>query len=121
MTTWQVIALLAGAGLGTYLLRYLPMRWYEVLQRLTAGSSWQVVLIALGPAAIVALLVVSVWGLVDTDQVVSLQSDALRIALVFVLMLLFRLCVQNTIAVTFVGVLSYGGLVMVQNAIGAGL
>lgn len=108
MSQWQAVILLLGAGVGTYLLRYLPMRWFELLDRLVAGSVWQTVIVALGPAAIIALLVVSLRGLVSTDQVGQWQADSLRIGLSCLAMILARLKWKNTIAITFVGVGCYG-------------
>lgn len=108
MSQWQLVILLLGTGLGTYLLRYLPMRWFDFLDRIVAGSVWQQVIIALGPAAIIALLVVSLRGLVSTDQVGQWQADSLRIGLSCLVMILVRIKWKNTIAITFVGVCSYG-------------
>lgn len=104
----QLILLLLGTALGTYLLRYLPMRYYQLLNRITAGSKWHYVIVALGPAAIIALLVVSLRGLISIDEEHQWQADLIRIVIACMLMGLVRVKCKNTIAITFVGVCCYG-------------
>lgn len=115
MTVQAIVLLLVGAGLGTYLLRYLPMRWYVTLEALFQRPKLKRVLSALGPAAIVALLVVSLVGLTQSTNRWTWQSDELRIALAIAAMLLSRYWQQNTIATTGVGVVAYGLILWLQS------
>ena len=110
-----LIMLLIGAGLGTYLLRYLPMRWYASLETVFQRPLVRYVLSALGPAAIVALLVVSLVGLTDAAHRWSAQSDELRIGLALGAMMLSRLWQKNAILTTLIGVVSYGLVLVVQS------
>lgn len=114
MTRWQVIGLLAGAGLGTYCLRYLPMRWYVLLQEVFERSRLKAVLSALGPAAIVALLVVSLKGLATNE---AQEVDPVRVGhilLALAAIWLSHIKYKNTMLATFVGVVVYGVLVWWQ-------
>lgn len=110
-----LITLLIGAGLGTYLLRYLPMRWYASLETVFQRPLVRNVLSALGPAAIVALLVVSLVGLTDPAHRWSIQSDELRIGIALGGMLLSRIWQKNIILTTLVGVVCYGIVLMIQS------
>lgn len=114
MSTGSVVFLLVGAGLGTYLLRYLPMRWYVTLETVFQRPTFKRVLSALGPAAIVALLVVSLVGLTHSENRWSWQSDELRMGVALMAMLLSRYWYKNTIVTTFVGVMSYGLILWLQ-------
>lgn len=65
---------IACCGLGTFLLRYLPLR-----QRMTGGRRhplWNGFLQAVGPAAITALVVVSLWGMTGKEW-----ADAKNVAI----------------------------------------
>lgn len=56
---------IACCGLGTFLLRYLPL-----LRRVATGrrhAAWNGFLQAVGPAAITALVVVSLWGMISAE------------------------------------------------------
>lgn len=114
MSAWSVAALLVGAGLGTYLLRYLPMRWYVALQVLFQRPLFERVLGALGPAAIVALLVVSLVGLTDDSSSWGWQAAELRIFLALMVMVSSHLWLKSTITTTFLGVVSYGIVLFLQ-------
>lgn len=107
MSLWKVLGLLAGAGLGTYLLRYLPLRWYAKLQRVFQRPALRAALIALGPAAIVALLVVSLSGLIDFNTAAQGRADGLRIAFVLGAIWISHKYTKNTLIATFTGVLIY--------------
>ena len=113
MSAWSIAGLLVGAGLGTYLLRYLPMRWYVALQVLFQRPLFERVLGALGPAAIVALLVVSLVGLTDGSSW-GWQAAELRIVLALMVMVSSHLWFKNTIVTTFLGVVSYGVVLFLQ-------
>lgn len=115
MNELQAIGLLAGAGLGTYLLRYLPMRWYVVMQSAFKRPNLRVVLAALGPAAIVALLVVSLKGLIDFTKIEQSQADLVRIAFSLFAIWLSHKRFKNTIIATFIGVAIYAGILWWQN------
>lgn len=114
LTQWQVITLLAGAGLGTYLLRYLPMRWYVLLRSAFEQPLLRAALTALGPAAIVALLIVSLKGLVRMDETWQTQQDLLRIIVALAAIAVSRKLYKNTIVATFIGVAVYGGVLWLQ-------
>lgn len=114
MSATAVVGLLVGAGLSTYLLRYLPMRWYLSLEGVFQRPMFKRVLSALGPAAIVALLVVSLVGLTQSAHRWTWQSDELRIVLALMLMVLSRVWQKSTIATTFIGVVCYGVVLWLQ-------
>lgn len=115
MSRWQIVGLLFGAGLGTYLLRYLPMRWFVLLQDFFERPRLKIVLGALGPAAIVALLVVSLKGLAvnELQQVEPFSVGRIFLALVAIWFMHKRY--QNTMLATLVGVAVYGVLVWLQH------
>lgn len=115
MSSSALLVLLIGAGLGTYLLRYLPMRWYASLETVFQRPAVKYVLSALGPAAIVALLVVSLMGLTDAAYRWSAQSDELRIGIALGCMILNRYWQKNAILTTLLGVVTYGLVLMLQN------
>lgn len=107
MGAWQTVGLLVGAGLGTYLLRYLPLRWYAKLQFLFQRPTLRAALTALGPAAIIALLVVSLNGLIDFSSVQQGRADILRVMFSLGAIWLSHKYTKNTIAATFTGVIIY--------------
>lgn len=115
MDTKSVFYLLMGAGVGTYLLRYLPMRWYLTLQTIFERPDLRAVLVTLGPAAIVALLVVSLSGLVglNTPKVALGQVGPIGLACT-VMWIVFRWW-RNTILITVIGVFSYGVVLYSQS------
>lgn len=114
LTQWQVVILLVGAGLGTYLLRYLPMRWYVLLRSAFEKPLLRAALTALGPAAIVALLIVSLKGLVRMEQAWQSQQDLFRIVIALATIALSRKLYKNTIVATFIGVVVYGVIMWIQ-------
>ena len=115
MSVWQALGLVAGAGLGTYLLRYLPLRWYTKLQRVFQRPALRAALTALGPAAIVALLVVSLSGLIDFSTADQGRADVLRISLALGVIWISHKYTKSTIAATFTGVLIYALLLSLQS------
>lgn len=115
MNKLQTMGLLIGAGLGTYLLRYLPMRWFIVMQSALKRPRLKVVLTTLGPAAIVALLVVSLKGLIDLTKIEQAQADLVRIILSLIAIWLSHKKFNNTIIATFIGVAVYGAILWWQN------
>ena len=74
------------SGIGTFLIRLLPMIWQERgIGRGAGHGRARRALDAIGPAAIVALLVVSFWGLVDlrhapVDTVAPVVAGVLGVA-----------------------------------------
>lgn len=114
MTSWQVAGLLIGAGLGTYLLRYLPLRWYVKMQVAFQRPALHTALTALGPAAIIALLVVSLNGLIDFSSVQQGRADLLRIGLALGAIWLSHKYSKNTIVATFTGVIIYALILWLQ-------
>ena len=114
MTGIQALCLLAGAGMGTYLLRYLPLRWYLKLQVIFQRPILRAALTALGPAAIVALLVVSLNGLIDFSSVQQGRADLLRIVLALGAIWFGHKYSKSTIIATFSGVALYASLLWLQ-------
>lgn len=107
MTTWQALSLVMAAGVGTYLLRYLPLRWYAKLHTAFQQPALRAALSALGPAAIIALLVVSLNGLIDFSTAQQSQADLLRIALALSAIWISHRYTKNTMVATFTGVAIY--------------
>ncbi|MCX5591941.1 hypothetical protein [Alcaligenes endophyticus] len=103
-----LMIVIALAGLGTYLIRVLPMKWHERGQQQHSDKAHSTRLIpvlqAIGPAAIVALLCISLAGLLTPP---SWLSDSLCVALGLLgVMVGHRL---GGIAIgTLLGVLTYG-------------
>lgn len=95
---------IACCGLGTFLLRYLPL-----LRRVTTGrrhAAWNGFLQAVGPAAITALVVVSLWGMVSF-QIASPKTLAVTIG-VFGTVLAHWLTGKNLVLTVLGGTLAYG-------------
>lgn len=105
MSDSQLLMLIVLAGIGTYLMRLLPMLYG---QRLAAGrGAIALVLGALGVAAITALIVVSLLGLV------AQQAGWIRLSLSALLVLLVLRLARNVGVATLVGALGYGLLSLV--------
>lgn len=64
----EMVWMIALCGAGTYLLRWLPL-WRARNQRMekSGAEGVQRWLAGVGPAAIAALLVVALWGVLDAD------------------------------------------------------
>ena len=100
MTNHELLLLIVLAGLGTYLMRLLPMLYG---QQLAAGRGvLALVLSALGVAAITALIVVSLVDLVGQ------QVGVLRLLLASLTVLVTLKVVRNVGVATLVGALAYG-------------
>jgi len=96
----ELVLLIALAGLGTYLMRLLPMLYG---QQLAAGRGvLSLVLSALGVAAITALIVVSLVDLADQ------QAGLLRLLLASLAVLFTLRIVGNVGVATLAGALIYG-------------
>lgn len=59
--TLELFLLILICGIGTYLLRWLPLRWQQGGAYERLHPRLRLALAALGPAAIVALLIASLW------------------------------------------------------------
>ncbi|MFT0548286.1 AzlD domain-containing protein [Allopusillimonas ginsengisoli] len=110
MKTSTLLWVVLFSGLGTFLIRLIPMIWQESgVINTTNQSRLRRALDAIGPAAIVALLVVSFWGLVD------IREDAVASAAPLVAGVLGVVAGKKwlkTIAWgTLAGVLAYGATV----------
>lgn len=106
MNSWLIVIL---AGLGTFLLRYLPLR--KVAQRPASSkprsARSQAFLQAIGPAAITSLLVVSLWPLWTEPP----ASRALAIVLALASIVITRRFTRDIAIPTLVGATVYGVLV----------
>ncbi|NYT36629.1 hypothetical protein ERD78_07080 [Allopusillimonas soli] len=102
-TVGWVIAL---SGLGTLLVRLLPMIWHDRSQGAVKGTgTLRRALDAIGPSAIVALLVVSVWSLVDAQ---AFAGSVLPVLAGMAGVVLGRLLLGGIAWATLAGVLAYG-------------
>ncbi|TCT01631.1 AzlD domain-containing protein [Paralcaligenes ureilyticus] len=106
MNTFTVLWVIALSAAGTFLIRYLPMRWQEK----GAGQEWMRgpvgrALDAIGPAAIVALIVVSCGSLLGTP--VSVR-DGVALVLGLVAVALGKKILHSIAGATLAGVLIYG-------------
>lgn len=106
MNTSALIWTIVLGGAGTLLIRLLPMVWHEKGAKGGAGrAGLRRALDAVGPSAIVALLVASFWGMVVPDP--SIQ--AVLPLLIGVLGVMLGKWLFRTIAwATLAGVLAYG-------------
>ena len=101
---WWVVLL---CGLGTFFLRLWPMRWHqgrgdEAMQPWLRGA-----LQALGPAAIGALLVASLWSQWRWGQP---AWPLMRVVLSLLAIVLARRVAGGVALPTLAGILAYGGL-----------
>lgn len=106
MSGSSLLWVIALSGAGTLLIRLLPMIWQDKGIRKAAGrGGLRRALDAIGPSAIVALLVVSFWGMMAPQA--SVQAVAPIVAGLAGVWLGKRLL--HTIAwATLAGVLAYG-------------
>ncbi len=97
---------IAACGIVTFLIRYLPMRWREKgVGRAAAGGRWRYALDAIGPSAIMALLITSFWSMVATDPG---AATVVPIAAGIGGVILGKKLLGNIAAATLSGVLAYG-------------
>ncbi len=70
MTNLELFWIVLIGGGGTFLLRFMPFLWQSRLTKTTTTQrtslNWPSILTAIGPAAIVALLVLAVYDSIDT-------------------------------------------------------
>ncbi|TEA77764.1 hypothetical protein ERE07_13665 [Allopusillimonas ginsengisoli] len=93
-------------GAGTFLIRWLPMIWHtRGAGRAAQAGVWRRALDAIGPSAIVALLTVSLWGLVDIQ---ALVSSAAPVLLGLLGVVLGHRYLHGIAWATLAGVLAYG-------------
>jgi len=116
MKTATVLAVILCSGIGTFLIRWLPMRWQE---RGTGGAmkaGWlRRALDAIGPAAIVALLTVSLVGLLEPQEPVA---SALPLLAGLLGVVAGRRYLHTIAWSTLTGVLAYGAAVWLVQAAG---
>lgn len=106
MSATNLIWVVALAGVGTFLIRFLPLHWQAKggAKRLSKGRLRQA-LEAVGPSAIVALLIASLWSMVDVS---SFTADTVPVAAGLGGVLLGKRYLRSIAWATLVGVLAYG-------------
>ena len=106
LDTFTLLWIIALSAVGTFLIRYLPMRWQEkgASHNLRQGRVGRA-LDAIGPAAIVALIVVSCGSLLGTPLSVR---DGTALALGLIAVALGKKILRSIAAATLTGVLVYG-------------
>lgn len=110
MTTSTLVWVVLLSGIGTFLIRLLPMIWRDRGIRHGAGHDRaRRALDAIGPAAIVALLVVSFWGLIDVRH--ALTETVAPVAAGVLGVLAGKKYLKTIAWATLAGVLAYGGAV----------
>lgn len=105
---WGFVVMIMLAGLGTFLIRYLPLRLRSRSGRAggpDARSVWSRLFSAIGPAGIVALLVVSLISLVRPEQP---WIDGVPVLTGLAGVLLGRRWPGGIAGSTLAGVLAYG-------------
>ncbi len=106
MTNTSLLWVIALSGAGTFLIRLLPMLWQERgLESAWSRSGLRNALDAVGPSAIVALLVASFWGMMAHDPT---ALNALPIVLGLLGVLLGKRLLGSIAWATLSGVLAYG-------------
>lgn len=106
MQTSTLIWVIAVSGVGTYLIRLLPMLWQDKSDNSSARrANWRYALDAVGPSAIVALLVVSFWDMLSPAP--SLDA-CLPILAGLTGVWLGKACLKTIAWATLSGVLAYG-------------
>jgi len=99
------------SGVGTFLVRFLPMAWHmRNSARRQPRGAWRRGMDAIGPAAIVALLTVSLWGLVNGA---APMRSMLAVAAGLLGVWLGRRYVGSIAWATLAGVLAYGAMLAV--------
>jgi branched-subunit amino acid transport protein len=103
----EVLWIILACGVGTFLLRWLPLKHARQQREVPADASVAGALLAgVGPAAISALFAVSVWGIVSADFT-SPQLARTTVALAAVV--IARMLARGGVAVpTLCGALIYG-------------
>jgi branched-subunit amino acid transport protein AzlD len=102
--TTVTILTIACCGVGTYLLRYLPLS--RSVPKGRRHPAWNGFLQAVGPTAIAALVAVSLWGMVST-QALSPKTLAVAIGVLGTL-LAHWLTRKNLVLTVLGGTLAYG-------------
>ncbi|NYT60900.1 AzlD domain-containing protein [Alcaligenaceae bacterium] len=114
MTTSTLLWVIALSGAGTFLIRLLPMLWQEKgVKSAWSRGGLRNALDAIGPAAIVALLVVSFWGMVASQPSVQ---NMLPIIVGLLGVVLGKRLLGSIAWATLSGVLAYGVVVWVLAA-----
>jgi len=106
MSSTLVLWVIVVCGVGTFLIRWLPMIWHtRGAGRAARAGVWRRALDAIGPSAIVALLTVSLWGLMDMQAPVRSAAPVL-VGLLGVV--LGHRYLHGIAWATLAGVLAYG-------------
>lgn len=100
---WTVLACSAG----TFLIRFLPMLWRQkgAGGRTPARHAMLSALDAIGPAAVVALLVATVWSLIVPG---SIAHDSVAVAAGLIGVVLGKRFLRSIAWATLAGVAAYG-------------
>lgn len=106
MTTNVLLWVIALSGVGTLLIRVLPMMWQGKIPGGRHDRALRKALNAVGPAAITALLLVSIWGMVALENV---AQTGLPIVVGLIGVALGSKYLGSIAWATIAGVLSYGG------------
>lgn len=106
MTTTVLLWVIAISGLGTVLIRTLPMIWQGKSPGERHGRGLRKALNAVGPAAITALLLVSIWDMVTPGNAIETGLPALAGLMGVALGSKY---LRSIAWATIAGVLSYGG------------
>jgi len=114
MSTVTVMTVILCSGIGTFLIRWLPMRWQEKGAGGAMKAGWlRRALDAIGPAAIVALLTVSLVGLLDLR---SPAGSALPLLAGLLGVMAGRRYLRTIAWSTLAGVLAYGAAMWIVQA-----
>jgi branched-subunit amino acid transport protein len=109
MQTSTLIWIIVLSGVGTYLIRLLPMLWQENTTRTgVRPGNLRYALDAVGPSAIVALLVVAFWGMLTPTPS---WSAALPIVAGLSGVWLGKVLLKTIAWATLSGVLAYGAMI----------
>jgi branched-subunit amino acid transport protein len=116
LTGAALIWAIAACGLVTLLIRYLPMLWREKGGgQKTSGGRWRYALDAIGPSAIMALLVTSFWSMAGANLV---AATVVPICIGVGGVVLGKKLIGNIAAATLTGVLAYGVALWAVSGVG---
>ncbi|WXL24224.1 AzlD domain-containing protein [Ectopseudomonas mendocina] len=103
----QMFWIILACGVGTFLLRWLPLRQARKRHTTERGSAAVVRLLAgVGPAAVSALFTVSIYGLLGTEHTLN---QFFRIVSALAIVVMVRMLTRGGVAIpTLCGALGYG-------------
>lgn len=105
MNDLTLALVVAACGLGTFVIRLWPMLWHKNSEPDALGPRMHRALSALGPAAIAALLVASLWPQMAVAQPLW---PALRMLAALAVIAVVRQLMRGVAIPTLAGVLAYG-------------